>query len=236
MDVGGEGPEPIGGDVLERSHDHVADPPVVQKRGGERLLVGDDRRRRRLDVEVEEHVRERVENLVQRGDAEIAVVGRLPAVGVGGRVGVVVVDHRSRHPPVGVVEAAHLFVGQIGDRTRPVRRAVDGRVVAHHEHPVGRLVDVELDGISAGGHRRLHGEQGARRRLSGPALVGPVQDPALEPGVGDHGADGTEIAALATVATWRGRSPAAPGGSLSAKPAEHFRNGPRASASPSGRS
>ena len=62
--------------------------------------------------------------------------------------------------------------------------AVHGRVVADHQLAVGGGVHVELEGVGPGRDRLAQGQQRARRRLPGAALVGVVEDPALEPRVG----------------------------------------------------
>ena len=152
---------------------------------GQRLLVGGHRRSGGLDVEVEGHRGvpvEEVQHLLEGGDPEIVVAGGPAPVGVGiGRQAGAHVGPGGE--PVGVVEAPDLGQGQGVDGTGPVGGPVDGVVMAHHQHPVGGGVHVEFDTGGPELEGPTDGEEGRRRRLPGPALMGVGDDPPPQPRV-----------------------------------------------------
>ena len=96
--------------------------------------------------------------------------------------------------PVGVVERCKLGQGQGVDGPLPVRRPVDGAVVAHHQMSVGGGVHVELDARGPELEGPTDGEERRRRRLPGPALVGVGDDAAPEPRIGGAGATAATVA------------------------------------------
>ena len=177
--------EGVGRRVEERGDDHVVAAPELRQQPRQRLLVGGDHRRRLLDVEVQHDAREGLEDLRERGDAEVSITGRSPAEHV--------VLRRTpsdsvvaRAEPVGVVEVAKLVEAE-RRRSRPWRWSCDrasGRGRRRARRRWWRARRARCRWLRA---RALAGSRRACWRATpSPPLVGVGDHPPFEPGIVAH--------------------------------------------------
>ena len=177
--------ECLGREIQERGHDDPIAPVVATQGPRQQLLVRFDGWGRGLDVEIDCDVGvvvQQVQNLVERGYAEIALRRRTAAksVGLGGKPLLFVT---AGNEPIRVVERAQLLEREGVYRTVPVGRAVHGSVVTNHKLAVRRRMNVELDPARSELECPADGEKSRRRRLPGASLVRIGEDAAREPGV-----------------------------------------------------
>ena len=146
--------EPLQDAHVEAGDDHAVDDVILLQDGVELFQRGVLIAGKLLDLDVDDlHVLDDVQHLLQRGRglAAVAIVVRMEAAAE--------------------VVLGDLVIGHLIDLAGAVGRAIDGLVVANHEHAILAQVDVALDAVGLHCHGHPESSQRVFGRVAGRASM-----------------------------------------------------------------